>query len=366
MSAGPADTGTVRRSPRARRVVLASAVLVVVVVVAFGVRRLWAKANRDEGLQLAQAGRRDEAEPLLERALARDDRDVEVVAALALAKLGGKEPAAAEEYLTRWCELAPHEARPYRLRMDLRHRIARGKATQADRLRVTELAAEDGRHALEIDPDDDLLRREVARLLLQVGRFDEAEQACRRCLMRAPADAGVLYLLAKACHGQGKRAEAEAALDAAAGGQAPSAEALLLRGILHREAGQPDRAVPLLRKALGLPGYPRKDALYELGLALAAADQGEEAKRVMAELDLVTLEEAIRDKFPATPAMRVQMADAVLRAGRAEEARARLEAVVAEAPDFAPAHRVLALYYEQKGQPERAAEHRRRAVVSDR
>jgi len=365
VSAEPADTETIRRPPRVRRLIIVSAVLIVVVLAAFGVRRLSANANRDEGLQLAQAGRVAEAEPFLERALARDDRDVEVVAALALAKVGGKEPAAAEDYLTRWCELAPREARPLRLRMDLRQRIARGKATPADRLRVTELAAEDGRRALELEPDDDLLRREVARLLVQAGRFDEAEQECRRCLERAPADAGVLYLLAKACHGQGKRTEAEAALDSVVGGQAPSAEALVLRVILHREAGHPDRAVPMLRKALGLPGCPHKDCLYELGLALAAAGQADEAGRAMAELDLVTLEEAIRDKFPATPAMRVQMADAVLRAGRAEEARKRLEAVLAEAPDFGPAHRVLALYYEQKGQPERAAEHRRRSATGN-
>jgi tetratricopeptide (TPR) repeat protein len=322
---------------------------------------LRACSERREALRLAHEGRFADAEPLLQRALARRGGDVEVLSALALGKLGSDDPSA-EEYLTRWCELCPGEAQPYRLRLDLRHRLARGERNIAERLRRLGQALADGQRVLELDPDHDEVRREVAWLLLGVGRFDEAERACRYCLARGPADPWLLYLLAKACHARGKRAEAEALLDPVVRDQPRFAEALLLRAILHREADQPDRAVPLLRQALALDRCPRKDCLYQLGLALAGAGQDDEARRVMAEVQLQGLQDAVAfDNFPNTPAMRVQIGEAMLDAGKPEEALALLEALLAEAPDFAPAHRVLARYYEQKGQADRAAEHRRRA-----
>jgi tetratricopeptide (TPR) repeat protein len=309
-----------------------------------------ARAERAEALRLAGAGRFDVAEPLLRRALARDAGDLEVVSALALGTLGGDEHAAAEGYLTRWCELSPREAWPLRQRMDLRHRLGVAERRQAERRKLLEQALADGQRVLELEPDNDEVRREVAWLLLQVGRFDEAEQACRRCLAAAPADGWLLYLLARACHARGNRAEAEALLDPVVRDQAPFAEALWLRAVLHREAGRPAQAVPLLRQALALPRCPpRKDCLYQLGLALAATGQGDEAKRVLAEVDLMGLQEALhRDHFPNTPALRVQIAEAMLGAGKADEARALLEQVLAEAPDYAPAQRALARYHEQR------------------
>jgi tetratricopeptide (TPR) repeat protein len=353
---------TRRGSPSRRRAVLAVAVVAAVAGVVLGWRWLHARGQRAEGLELARAGRLAHAAPLHERAAARDDTDVEVVSALALAKLASPDPATAEGPLSRWCELAPDDARPYRLRMDLRQRIARGKWSTADRLRVNETAADDGRRALELDPGDDKTRRALAGLLVEVGRFAEAEPLARAALARTPADTSLLLVLAKVCRPQGKRSDAEAALDAALAARPEFAEALLLRGVLHREADRPDKAIPLLRRALVLNNDLWRDALPQLGLALAADGQADEARRVMAEHDVLTLKEtAEMDHYPKTPSTRVQMAEALLRAGLPEQARERLEAVLQEAPDFAPAHRVLALYYEETGHPDRAAEHRRKS-----
>jgi tetratricopeptide (TPR) repeat protein len=246
--------------------------------------------------------------------------------------------------------------------MDLRQRTARGKWSPADRLKVNEDAAADGRRALELSPDDDRTRRALAGLLAEVGRFAEAEALARAALARTPADASLLLVLAKACHPQGKSSDAAAALDAALAARPDFAEALLLRGILHREADQPDRAIPLLRRALVLNNGLWRDGLYQLGLALAATGDADEARRVMAEHDVLTLKEtAGMEHFPKTPSTRVQMAEALLSAGLPEQAREQLEGVLKESPDFAPAHRVLARYYEKTGHPERAAEHRRKS-----
>jgi tetratricopeptide (TPR) repeat protein len=128
--------------------------------------------------------------------------------------------------------------------MDLRHRVGRSERGPAERLRLLELALADGQRFLELEPGEDEVRREVVWLLLGVGRFGEAEQTCRRCLALAPADPWLHYLLARACHGQGKRAEAESFLDPVVRAQPQFAEALLLRAILHREADQPAQAIP--------------------------------------------------------------------------------------------------------------------------
>jgi Flp pilus assembly protein TadD len=51
---------------------------------------------RAEGLRLANQGKLAEAEPLLVRAVERDENDAEAVAALAVVKLGGTDAAAAK------------------------------------------------------------------------------------------------------------------------------------------------------------------------------------------------------------------------------------------------------------------------------
>ena len=319
--------------------------------------------ERDEALRLARDGRLAEAEPLLARALERDGDDVEVLAALARVKLAGADPSSAEEHLTRWADLRPTDTEPLRLRMNLRLRMARSRWSPADRLRMLGTAIEDGRRILELEPERDEVNRELARNLVEAGRFVEAEAAARRSLARAPADPELLFLIASSCHSQGRRSEAAAALDSLPPQARAQPEALVLRAILHHEAGEPERAIPLLHQTLALKGSPRRECLYRLGLALAAAGRDAEARKVMAELDLASMEDAIaNDHFPETPALRVQVAEAMLAAGRSEEARTRLEKVLAEAPEFPAAHRVLARYYEEAGDPGRAAEHRRKSA----
>ena len=356
----PARLARAGGTPGGRRVVWATLAAAALGGVAFWLARSGPEP-RVEGLRLAKEGKLSEAEPLLVRAVERDGNDAEAVAAIALAKLGGTDAAAAERYLSRWCELRPAEPRPFQLRMDLRHRTTRGMRVQADRLGMMELAFADGRRVLELDPSNDAVRREVVWLALQVGRPAEAEAECRRSLALAPADPWLHYLHARILHAQGRRPEAEAALDPVVQAQPGFADALLLRATLYHEAGQPDRAVPLLRQALEQKGCPRRDCLYRLGLALAATGREEEARKALAEVELLNLTWAVtNDRFPNNPAMRVQIAEAMLGVGRLAEANAELDAVLAAAPDFAPAHRVKALYYDRVGQPDRAADHRRR------
>lgn len=334
-----------------------------VVAIAAGAYWFWpAPDRRDEALKLVKERKLQEAEPLLLEALNRNADDAEVVAALAVAKLGGTDHATAERYLSRWCELRPTETRPLHLRMDLRHRIARGMTIPAERTKVMESALADGRRVLELDPDNDAVRREVAWLAVQVGQYGAAEAECSRALARAPGDPWLNYLLARALQARGMTSQAVLVLDPVVRAQPGFGDALLLRAVLYLDADQPDRAVPLLRQALPLKGVSRRECLYRLGLALAATGQAEEAGRVLAEVELLNLTGSVtNDQFPNNPAMRVQIAEAMLGVGRLPDAAAELDAILAEVPDFAPAHRAKAAYFDRTGQPDRAAEHRRRA-----
>jgi Tfp pilus assembly protein PilF len=349
-----------------RRVAIPAVAVLVVGVAVLGGRWQRAVSDRADGLRLAQDGKAAEAEPLLLAALDRDGADAEVLAALARLKFKGPDPASALPLLTRWCDLKPEEAEPYRLRMDLRHRTARGRWGAADRLRDMEQAADDGRRVLELEPANDAVRREVAWLLLQVGRYEEAERECRISLRSTPGDGWLHYLLARSLHGQSRRAEAEQVLDPVVRSQPRFADGLLLRAKLYAEADRPDLATLLLRQALTLDTCPRREVLYQLGLALAATGQTDEAGRVMAEVNLLTLKGSVAaDAAPETASMRVQIAEAMLGMGRPAEAKEQLDRVLAEAPGFAPAHRVLAAYFDRAGKPEEAARHRRLAGRKD-
>jgi predicted Zn-dependent protease len=223
-----------------------------------------------------------------------------------------------------------------------------------------------------------------------VGRFDEADQLCRRCLRRKPGDPWLTYLLARIGHARGAAGEAPALLDDLVARYPDFGRALLLRGELHNEAGEPELAIPLLQRVVALDydrlreaarykkaGKPDqaihllrqvssldegREARYQLSLALARAGQAEEARRAMTELQKDNLDRLLTGVHnPDTRGVKLGRAEALLAAGQDEEGLRLLAALLEQDPGFAPAHAVLASYYERRGQPERAAEHRRRA-----
>jgi Tfp pilus assembly protein PilF len=345
------------------------ALLLLLAVVATGaaaVLFLWhryqAQQERTEALRAAHSGRFDDAEPLLRRALERNPDDLEPIKALALGHVGAGMFAEAEPHLSRWCALRPDDAEPFKQRMVVRHQRARAAANGADQQRMMAEAAADGLRALQLDPDDGPVAQEVIWLLLQVGRVAEADQLCRHWLKQQPDDLWLTYLLAKIDYARGATADARALLDALLQRHLQFTPVLLLRAVLYNEAGESDKAVPLLRQVLALDRDHPREARYQLSLALARTGQAEEAQRLMAEVQKDNLDGLLA--FPHDPdavGVKLQRAEACLGAGREEEALRLLAPVLEPAPGSAPAHALLADYYERKGQPERAAEHRRRA-----
>jgi predicted Zn-dependent protease len=223
-------------------------------------------------------------------------------------------------------------------------------------------AIDGAREALRLRPDAGGLREQLAVWLFLVGRTAEADEECRRCRADRPADPRLAVLHADTCRRLGDNARAEQILDALPAGGPPNPAVQFLRGALYLDADRPEQAEPLLREAAGRPGEHQQRARYYLSLALARTGREDEARRVAADLrHQQTVEIWAKYGRPDSPAYRVSLAEALIRAGRGAEAVPLLDGVLAKAPDDPAAHRLLAEYHAARGDPARAADHRRRA-----
>ncbi len=356
--------GPVQSARRSRRWLLRGGVLAAVLALStaawLGWRRWEMRRAGQEAVRLAQQGRFIDAEPKLRLALEHDPDNRELLRTLVSALFGMEKLVEAEAVLTHWCQVRPEDAEPYRIRMDLRHRVLKFEPGTARQV-VEETALADGQRVIELEPDDDATARKVVWLCLGSGRFQEADRVCRRYLERQPDDPELLFLQARVCHARGAIAEAQGLLDKLLSHLPQFTPGLLLRAILHYEANEAERAIPLLRRVIAEGADSHKEARYHLGLALARAGHAEEAQRVMAEVQRDNFEkDTARPGEADSLAVRVRRAELLLESGRAAEALASLQAVLAEAPGYAAAHRLLASYYDEQGESAKAAEHQRR------
>lgn len=314
----------------------------------------WATRPDHERAELLQAARDGEfarAEDGLRKSYERDTADAEVVEALARGYRAAGDPRA-EEYLTRWVELRPGESEPLRARMEFyRHR--RDGRAYADARRLSDL-----------DPANFQARRTAMNHAISFGYFEEAEQLCRECLARQPGDPYLRVLLAEVRRARGDRDGAAAVLDDLLREHPQTTGAQLLRATLYEEAGQSEKAVPLLRDLFDREPRQRRVAGYQLAVALERSGRPDEARGVMAEVrrlqDVEVYREAIKSQ-PDNLDLQVRLATALLADGHAEDGLGLLQAVLARDPGFAPACRALADHFEKQGDARRAADYRRRA-----
>jgi tetratricopeptide (TPR) repeat protein len=352
-----AKQGTASRAVKLRRWAVVLSILALSAIGGILAWRWIQDGERQQALRLAERGDFTNAEPLLKRVAERHAKDAPVARALALGYLSSDRLVEAETYFARWCAVRPADPEPYEMRIKLWLR----------RSRITNVV-DDARRVVELQPDNRKLRQQLPRWLLILGRFQEAESECQRFLHSWPDDPWVLLVQALLHQRQGRSAAAIPIADRLVREYPDFAEACVLRGTLYVEANQSDEAIPLLRRATAIQGPHRREALYELGLALEKTGQSREAERAMAEARLLLDQERFRGMADGSEGERrdytiiqVRLAEGMLEAGQTEDALRLLRKILERQPDCAAAHRSLAAHYEKEGQPERAAEHRRRA-----
>jgi len=122
------------------------------------------------------------------------------------------------------------------------------------------------RQALELDPSLRAARENLGSVLFALGRLAESEAASRELLARDPASGEGHFRLAFSLLLSGRAREA---LEVAQRGveRAPDAKLWNLLGQIHRDLGEPERAVPPIREALRLdPNFA--DATLHLATVL--------------------------------------------------------------------------------------------------
>jgi tetratricopeptide (TPR) repeat protein len=230
-------------------------------------------------------------------------------------------------------------------------------------------AVNDYRRALELDPRRDEVRLRLAKALYLLSQFDEAAAHYQQVSQNQPGNPDALLGLARCRHEQGRPDEARQLLDLVLAARPQDAAALTERGKLALETGQLADAEGWLRRAVAAAPYER-EGVYAYGQCLERQGRRDEARPWHDRLqhidaDWKRLTEVMHDlaKAPRDPGLRCEAGRLLLRNGQEAEGLRWLDSALQMQPEHRRTHQVLADYFEEKGQPEEAAYHRRLAAA---
>ncbi|HMC89958.1 MAG TPA: tetratricopeptide repeat protein [Gemmataceae bacterium] len=233
-----------------------------------------------------------------------------------------------------------------------------------DRLFSPPDALTDYRRAVELDPEFDEARGQLAGHLLETGRSQEALEHFQRLTRAHPGDIEAALGLARCWDKLGQFARARNLLDRLLTVDPGHVRTLVERGRVALHMNTPAEAARWLRKAVAASPHER-EANYLLFQCLQQEGKGEEAKIYLQKVqqfdaDFHRLEE-VREKLLVKPwdlALRLEAARIMLRNGQAKEGLNWLDGILRDAPGHRPTHQALADYYAQTGDVARAAHHR--------
>jgi tetratricopeptide (TPR) repeat protein len=219
---------------------------------------------------------------------------------------------------------------------------------------------------LELDPEHDVARGRLALVLLEDRKYEEALPHLESLRRRQSDNLATTVQLARCLDFLGNQAEAERLLEEVLTREPHFSQALAERGRLALREGQNDLAEACLRAALEQePG--NHELLYQVILCLDRNGKTDEAQvgRQLLEKLKTNLKriEAIANKEmqkkPHDPDLQYELALALLSVGKEGEALLWLQRALQEKPSHVPARWTLAEYYDQIGDKEQAAYHRR-------
>ncbi len=232
-------------------------------------------------------------------------------------------------------------------------------------------AIPDFKKALEIKPDCATARLWLAEVLLQLQQFEQSQEQFRIYLDQHPVTVECLWGLAKTQYQLGQHEAASATLKRVTDKDPNYVPALLLRAKLI-QAEHPKEALALLRRAIKLrPNMT--DLLHNLILALhqlAGQIKGAEAEAQMYQRRLDQRQPVITEiekrrmqllKEPDNLDLRFEIGKRFLKLGDEEEAAHWFQTILFMDPNHRPTCEALAEYWEQHGNPSKAAHYRRKA-----
>jgi predicted Zn-dependent protease len=231
---------------------------------------------------------------------------------------------------------------------------------------------DDYKHVVDLDPTRNEARWRLALGLVEVGRYEEAQAHLEQIRRRQPDDPEVLVRLARCYSGLGRGEQARELLDGVLQDHPDNGLALRTRGELALQEARPAEAETFLRRAVRvLPhDYSPQWSLYlalqrqegktaEAQAELARAEQLKEQNERLAEIRTRKM-----SQDPHNPALHCEMGTLLLSQGYKDLGERWLLSALHEKPDYAPAHKALADFYEAQGDAEKAAYHRSEAAAS--
>lgn len=229
--------------------------------------------------------------------------------------------------------------------------------------------------ALEIDPSFHRARLAAARLELDTGRLEDARRHFDECLAERPDEPEAVMGLADCLVRLGDLPGARSRyLDALGTDLSPAqaASALTELGQLALGEGEVKRAGMLLEEAVAVdPRGTRARLTYATVLARVGDREGAERERAEAERMAALqrrLAEITHDLLgtPDDADARAEAGAIFLDQGFEREGLEWISSALEVDPDHRPSHRVLADWYDARGERVRAADHRRRAGDAER
>jgi tetratricopeptide (TPR) repeat protein len=233
------------------------------------------------------------------------------------------------------------------------------------------LAAADFRRALELDPQRTEARAPYAEMLRAEKKYKDAAEQYRLALEQSPHDPTALLGLARCYADLGQGEEGRAPL-AALPADLDRADVLCVRGLVELRCGQPEKAEPLLRRALERdPGSV--EACYNLMLCLSRLGRTEEAAAMNArfrqidsdEKRLIQITTHELSASPSSAALHCELGEIYLRLGHTQRGVHWLLTALRLDPACRRAHERLRDYYDGLGPEgkEKADFHRRQLAA---
>jgi tetratricopeptide (TPR) repeat protein len=230
------------------------------------------------------------------------------------------------------------------------------------------LAISDYRQALEVDPDNEVVRLTLAQGLLALGEGKEALPLFEELRKVQPENPKVGLGLAQCRMKLGLTEQARILLDKLAAQFPNEAGILLERGRLALETGHRAEAKSWFRKAVAQAPHDYQ-ANYNLLLCLNAGGPKEERKkyktlvaRIQKDIErLHDLTGELQSK-PYAPNLRCEIGQIFLRNGAEKQGLMWLQSSLQIDPLYRRTHEVLADYYEEHHQSTLAERHRRKAL----
>ncbi len=307
-------------------------------------------------LMRVQAGEMDELAPALFELVAKGHPESPAILdAIARAYMHRLRYKPAYGCLSRWIEVQPRNAKPYHWRGWVLERLNNPKS-----------AKEDYERALELDPDLLAVRLRVVEMLLEDKQAPDALPHLDRLYQQAPNDPRVQARLGMCRFLQGNAKEARRLMEAALV-QMPNDSPLLVS--LASLDIQEDRAVDAERRLrIVLEADPSDlEALFVLASALQLQHRESEAAAILADharkQAMVTrinaLLKDVADSPTATADNYAEIGDVCLQIGREKVALYWLDRALERDPNNQSANRLLAAFYEGKGDKAKAESYRR-------